>query len=281
MDEFGDHAAGRGRRDADGSVTLLRTQGVWIRHQAQGPFRLQSAGLAPVLVFLFNGSHRASDHRPCPRGSFAVLPAGAPTLLQSADPLEALSIAYARPPETPHPWPSQGVDELPLTDAGVRALAHEIRRVLLSEGEASRAYLQNLADAMLVRALQVLGGRRPGRARPSLAPLNLRRVCEHIDSRLDERISVAELAAVAGLSRGHFSRAFQAATSETPHGFILSRRLEAVRRRLEEGHADLAHLAAQTGFSSHAHMTTAFTRAFGVTPRAYRKDHVAEFRRAS
>jgi AraC family transcriptional regulator len=201
-------------------------------------------------------------------------------LLQSVDPVEVLTIAYARAAQAPRAWP-QGPSEPALTDSGVRALAHEIRRVLLREGETSRAYLEGLAEAMLVRALQVLGAPRSARPQPSLAPINLRRVCEHIDSRLDERIAVAELAAVAGLSRSHFSRAFQAATSETPHGFILSRRLDAVRRRLEAGHADLALLAAQTGFSSHAHMTTAFTRAFGVTPRDYRRDHVAELRKAS
>jgi AraC family transcriptional regulator len=234
-----------------------------------------------VLVFLFNGSRHVGGQASCPRGSFTVLPPGAPALLQSADPLEALAIGYAEGPQGLQSWPRRDREDAPPTDAGVRALAYEIRRVLLHEGEASRAYLQGLAEAMLVRALQVLGAPRPHRRRPSLAPINLRRVCDHIDSRLDERITVAELAAVAGLSRGHFSRAFQAATNETPHAFILSRRLEAVRRRLDQGHADLAQLAAQTGFSSHAHMTTAFTRAFGVTPRDYRNAHVAELRRAS
>jgi len=277
---LGDHATGRWRQDADGSVTLLRTQGMWIRHQATSPFRLQSPGLAPVLVFLFNGATRAADRKPCPRGAFTLLPPGTPMTLQSAEPVEVLTIAYAHARQAPRAWP-QGPSEPALIDAGVRALAHEIRRVLLREKESSRAYLEGLAEATLVRALQVLGAPRSPRPPVRLAPINLRRVCEHIDSRLDERITVAELAAVAGLSRGHFSRAFQAATNETPHTFILLRRLDAVRRRLEEGYADLAHLAAQTGFSSHAHMTTAFTRAFGVTPRDYRRDHVAELRQAS
>jgi AraC family transcriptional regulator len=275
-----DRAVGR-RRSAEGSVTVLRSQRVWIRHQACAPFRLKSAGRGPVLVFLFSGARPADGQAPCPRGSFTLLPPGAPASLRSAEPLEALVIGYADGPPALQSCPAKPSDEPPPTDAGVRALAHEMRRVLLQEGEASRAYLEGLAEAMLLRALQVLGAPRRRRPRPSLAPLNLRRVCDHIDSRLDERITVAELAAVAGLSRGHFSRAFQAATNETPHAFILSRRLEAVRRRLEDGHADLAQLAAQTGFSSHAHMTTAFTRAFGVTPRDYRNPQVAELRRAS
>jgi AraC family transcriptional regulator len=76
---------------------------------------------------------------------------------------------------------------------------------------------------------------------------------------------------VAGLSRSYFSRAFQAATGESPHQFILARRLAAARKRLDADTGDLALIAVQTGFSSHAHLTTAFGQAFGMTPRAYRR----------
>jgi AraC family transcriptional regulator len=73
----------------------------------------------------------------------------------------------------------------------------------------------------------------------------------------------------AGFSQGYFSRAFLAATGETPHQFILTRRLAEARRRLDDGAGDLAQIAVQTSFSSHAHLTTAFGQAFGVTPQAY------------
>jgi hypothetical protein len=55
-----------------------------------------------------------------------------------------------------------------------------------------------------------------------------------------------------------------------PNGSRLWRLAEA-RQRLEAGADDLALLAVQTGFSSHAHLTTAFGHAFGLTPQAYRR----------
>jgi AraC family transcriptional regulator len=205
---------------------------------------------------------------------FSVLLPGPPLSLESGGPTETLAVAFDPPAAcsrvtTPGAAPLRGVDP------GVRALAHEIRRVLLSEGEQAQAYLASLADALVARALQVCGAEPPRRRRADLAPFNLRRVQEHIDSRLAERITVEELASVAGLSRGYFSRAFHAATGESPHQFILARRLAEARQRLDDGAGDLAHLAIQTGFSSHAHLTTAFGQAFGMTPQAYRRQRRA------
>ncbi|HZZ68494.1 MAG TPA: AraC family transcriptional regulator [Phenylobacterium sp.] len=202
--------------------------------------------------------------------------------LESTDPVETLAVAFAHPAAAGLSEQQRGQRDI---DPGVRALAHEIRRVLLHEGEAALDYLEHLADSLIARALLVRGAARPSLARtglaqaggaavpsrPRLTTFNLRRVREHIDSRLAERITVSELAVVAGLSRGYFTRAFHAETGESPHSFILTRRLDEVRRRLDADADDLALLAAQTGFSSHAHMTNAFGQAFGVSPRTYRE----------
>jgi AraC family transcriptional regulator len=78
------------------------------------------------------------------------------------------------------------------------------------------------------------------------------------------------MAAACGLSSGFFLRAFKAATGQAPHQFLLARRLIEARRLLEQTGAGAAEIAALTGFCSQAHMTTAFRRALGVTPAAYR-----------
>jgi AraC family transcriptional regulator len=257
----------------DGPVTLADLPDVWIRHQALAPFRMEYDGRRPMVIFLFNAAQPARGGPAFPRGAFSLLVPGLPLSLQSAAPVETLAVAFTpavgmRLPEVSTPPPGT-------IDPGVHALAHEVRRVLLSEGADARAYLERLADTLVTRAAQVAGGAR-ARKRPTIAPFNLRRVQEHIDSRLTERITVDELAAVAGLSRGYFSRAFHAATGESPHQFVLARRLAEARQRLDEGAADLALLAVQTGFSSHAHLTTAFGQAFGLTPQAYRRRRPAE-----
>jgi AraC-like DNA-binding protein len=255
---------------SDSAVTLVDLQRVWIRHQALAPFRVEYDGRRPMLVYLFSPARTARGGRALPRGAFSLLLPGEPRSLESAEPAEILAVAFDPPAACTR---TGGPDAPPLggVDPGVRALAHEIRRVLLSEGTDARTYLTGLADILVARALQVSRIDRPSRRGPDLAPFNLRRVQEHIDSRLAERITVEELASVAGLSRSYFSRAFHAATGESPHLFVLGCRLGEVRRRLEDGAEDLARLAVQTGFSSHAHLTTAFGQAFGVTPQAYRR----------
>jgi AraC family transcriptional regulator len=255
---------------ADGPVTLVDLQRVWIRHQGLSPFRLEYDGRRPMLIFLFSPARPARGGPAVPRGAFSLLLPGRPRSLECAEPAETLAVAFDAPNDCSRIDPSDDTSAKRV-DPGVRALAHEMRRVLLSEGAHARDYLTRLADALLARALQVSGPERRRRRRPDLAPFNLRRVEEHIDSRLAERINVSELASVAGLSRGYFSSAFRAATGESPHQFILTRRLAEARRRLDAGAGDLAQLALQTGFSSHAHLTTAFGRAFGVTPHAYRR----------
>lgn len=255
---------------APGPVTLVDLQKVWIRHQALSPFSLEYDGRRPMVLFLFSPARPARGGPAVPRGAFSVLLPGRPLSLESAGPAEVLAVAFDPPTECSRAAPA---DEAPLrgVDPGVRALAHEMRRVLLTEGEQAQSYLARLADTLVTRALLVSGAEQGGRRRPDLAPFNLRRVQEHIDSRLAERVTVGELAAVAGLSRGYFSRAFHAATGESPHQFIVARRLAEARRRLDDGAGDLAQVAIQTGFSSHAHLTTAFGQAFGVTPQAYRR----------
>ena len=104
----------------------------------------------------------------------------------------------------------------------------------------------------------------------ALSPFRLRRVVDHIEARLDSRITVAELAELAELSTAHFTRTFRQATGEAPHRFILSRRIARVRQLLRDPTLDLATVAIRAGFSSHAHMSSVFRRLIGVAPTAYR-----------
>jgi AraC family transcriptional regulator len=148
--------------------------------------------------------------------------------------------------------------------------AHALRRMLLT-GNADAAALESAVSAFL-DAIAEAGGaawRRP----PSAASLTARRlkiVEELIAARLAGPLSIGEMAAACGLSSGFFLRAFKAATGQAPHQFLLARRLIEARRLLEQTGAGTAEIAALTGFCSQAHMTTAFRRALGVTPAAYR-----------
>lgn len=103
-----------------------------------------------------------------------------------------------------------------------------------------------------------------------LSPLQLRRVLLFVEQNLDDDLSLATLAAVAGLSPSHFARRFKAALGEAPHRYVLARRVNGAKRLLLETEIPLAEVAAETGFSSQAHLTGIFGRAVGMTPGAYR-----------
>jgi AraC-like DNA-binding protein/quercetin dioxygenase-like cupin family protein len=80
--------------------------------------------------------------------------------------------------------------------------------------------------------------------------------------------SLADLAAISGLSRFQLVRQFARATGLTPHAYLIQRRLDAARALLARG-AALADAAAASGFADQSHMTRLFIRTYGLTPGAY------------
>jgi len=105
-----------------------------------------------------------------------------------------------------------------------------------------------------------------------LTPRQLRRVLEYMRANLTANLDLATLAAQTGYSRAHFLRTFRAATGQTPHRYLIELRLEKARALVASRSMPLIDIAAECGFSSHAHLTTAFRSRFGVGPSAYRRD---------
>lgn len=88
---------------------------------------------------------------------------------------------------------------------------------------------------------------------------------------LDDRLSVEDLAARAGMSPRTFARRFREAVGETPAAFVERARLDAARRRLERPGVAVEQVAVQTGFMNAERMRRSFQRAFGVSPAEYRR----------
>lgn len=95
-------------------------------------------------------------------------------------------------------------------------------------------------------------------------------VIEHMQQRLDEALTLEELAAVAGLSPFHFLRSFRAAHHATPHEMLMALRLLRAKQMLAAGVAP-AEVAAAVGLADQAHLTRAFARRYGVTPARYQQ----------
>ena len=99
---------------------------------------------------------------------------------------------------------------------------------------------------------------------------HLLRAKDLVDARYFERLSVADMAAAARLSPAHFSRRFKETFGESPHQYLLTRRLERAAALLRTTDWTVASVCFAVGWESVGSFTTSFRRIFGETPQGYR-----------
>src|SRR5215213_1279271 len=97
---------------------------------------------------------------------------------------------------------------------------------------------------------------------------HLLRARDLADGRYFEPLDVDDLAASAGLSRAHFSREFRRAFGESPHAYLLTRRLERAAALLRSTDRSVAEVCLDVGLVSVGSFTTSFTRTYGESPTA-------------
>ena len=102
--------------------------------------------------------------------------------------------------------------------------------------------------------------------------IRIRRVIEYVEAHVANDLTVTELAAVACLSPGHFSRTFKATTGEAVWSYVQRRRCERACDMLLGTRDPIAHIAYACGFANQAHMTRQLSARFGATPGAIRRD---------
>jgi AraC family transcriptional regulator len=137
-----------------------------------------------------------------------------------------------------------------------------------------RLFADSLASALASRLLS-LQVRRPKlhsqRVR-ALPAWRLRNVIEYIEAHLDEDLTLAELAKVAGFSLSHFKPLFRHSVGLPVHRFVLERRVERARLLLLEGGKSVTEIALETGFAHSSHMARCMRRVLGVNPSHIKRD---------
>jgi AraC-like DNA-binding protein len=120
------------------------------------------------------------------------------------------------------------------------------------------------------------GARSPTASRPrQLDQIRLRRVLSYISTNIDDDITLADLAGIAGYSPFHFSRKFTDAVGVSPQRYITRVRLRRALVELAAAKLPLAEIALNAHFSCQASFTRAFHRATGLTPKAYQRQALA------
>ncbi len=142
-----------------------------------------------------------------------------------------------------------------------------------------RIRCEGLLTALLAHLLLICGVRDyrvDDESSSRISPLKLRRLDTFVKANLAQDLGLDDLAALTDLSVRQFARAFRNSVGNTPHRWLIERRVEVACEMLTTSGRCLAEVALACGFSSQAHFTTVFRQHIGMTPHRWRARHRAE-----
>lgn len=155
-------------------------------------------------------------------------------------------------------------------------LIQQIGLALLEEAGAEtptgKLYAESLGQTLIFHLLKNYStAKHAANQNGGLSGYRLRRAKEFINDNLEEDISLAEIAAVAGLSQFHFARAFRISTGHTPQQYLMRQRIERAKELLAENDLPLVEISLRTGFKNQSHFTTLFRKFTKLTPKTWRE----------
>jgi len=158
-------------------------------------------------------------------------------------------------------------------DPVIRNLALSAVPALEQPHATSRLFLESIMLAFASHVMSTYGEAplrlpRPG---PRLAPWQEHRAKEYIRAHLSANCSLADIANECGLSASHFARAFKATVGQSPHRWVLERRIESAKALLRTTDHPLTDIALMCGFADQGHFSRAFSRLARYAPSAWRR----------
>ena len=153
-----------------------------------------------------------------------------------------------------------------LADRRIEHIAWAVQADLAADRPAGRLYAESLGLALACHLVAQHGSVKPAARLAPLPRPQLRRVIDHIEAHIDEDLSLARLAAVAGLSPSHFKALFRRAVGMPVHQYVIRRRVERAKVLLIEGRSPMSEIALAAGFAHQSHMARAMRRVLGATP---------------
>ena len=159
-------------------------------------------------------------------------------------------------------------------DAVVRHIGASLREGLRRPDETNQLFIDHMMLALTAHVAQAYGGMRriAETSRGGLAPWQVKRACEKLESDLGGKFTLEQIAAEFGLSVSHFARAFRASTGLPPHQWLLHQRVKAAKQLMTVRELPLAEIAISAGFANQSHFTRVFSSLVGASPGAWRRE---------
>lgn len=155
--------------------------------------------------------------------------------------------------------------------ADVGAILELMSRAEQQLGANSAEALQTIHQAYAL----AVGAPQNGIAVGGLAPWQVRKVIKYVEENATSCIRVSELAGLVRLCESHFAKAFRKSFQETPHNYIIRRRLACAQTLMLGSEMPLSQVALECGMSDQSHFTHLFRKFIGITPNVWRRRSMA------
>ena len=161
-----------------------------------------------------------------------------------------------------------------LVDARLGALVEAANAERIAGFPSGRLFLDSVEQALAVALVNGYAVRHRSvlTHRGGLGSARLRRIKEFVHAKMEDELTLCEMARSVELSRAHFSRMFRKSTGESPHHFVLRQRVERAKEMLGAAEARVLDVAVACGFKTQQHFARIFRRMCGVSPTEYRQE---------
>jgi AraC family transcriptional regulator len=235
---------------------------------------LRGSGGYEVLT---RGKTLRFDARP---GTTFILPRGTVDELRWDGPTHRMAVAIHprllvnAMDETAHGSDVELTEHWNVMDPHIMAVLLAMRADLEAGSPAGRLYGESLANALAVYLLNryAVHHRTPAAYRGGLPGYRLKRVLDHIADNLPEDLSLAQLAAVAGMSPHYFAELFRQSTGHAPHRYVLFQRIERAKRSLRDPRRSVIDAGLDAGFQNPSHFARVFRKFVGTSPSRFRSE---------
>jgi AraC family transcriptional regulator len=168
----------------------------------------------------------------------------------------------------------QIVPRFAAVDPLLEQLALAIASALRDGNARDGLYIDTLAQMIAAHLARNHSSRSPATrtlTAPYISGWKIRRIVEFIEENLDSDLRLEAMAAQVAVSPLYLPRAFKAAVGQSPHQYVLARRIERAKELLRNTQTSIAEVAFSSGFSSQSHLSHWFLKLVGVSPATYRR----------